>query len=74
MYLNRPGAIEVNAWQALLGDMEGAENWSWDSLFAAMKQSETFTPPSAAIAQEADITWNAASHGTSGPIHMSYPG
>lgn len=58
----------------LLGDMDGAENWSWDSLFAAMKKSETFTPPTTAIAEEADISWDASSHGTSGPIHMSYPG
>lgn len=75
MYLNRPGEIEVNAWQEMLGDMDGAENWSWDSLFAAMKKSESFSPPvDAAIQQEADITYNLASHGTSGPIHMSYPG
>jgi choline dehydrogenase len=58
----------------MLGDMDGAENWSWDSFFAAMKRSETFTPPTGAVAQEADITWNAASHGTNGPIQMSYPG
>lgn len=74
LYLTRPGEIEVNAWSGMLGGMDGAENWSWDSLYAAMKKSETFTPPSAAIAQEADITWNAASRGTSGPIQASYPG
>jgi choline dehydrogenase len=75
LYLNRPGEIEVNAWQDMLGNMDGADNWSWDSLFAAMKKSETFSAPvSAAIQQEADITFNAASHGTHGPIHMSYPG
>ena len=54
--------------------MEGADNWSWDSLFAAMKKSETFTPPSDAIAQQGDITWDASSHGADGPIHMSWPG
>lgn len=74
LYLTRPGEIEVDAWSGMLGDMDGAENWSWDSLYAAMKKSETFTPPSSAIAQEGDITWNAASRGTSGPIQASYPG
>ncbi|OAP57251.1 hypothetical protein AYL99_07989 [Fonsecaea erecta] len=75
MYLNRPGEIEVNAWQDMLGDMDGADNWSWDSMFAAMKKSETFGPPvDASIQQEAAITFNPASHGSQGPIHMSYPG
>lgn len=74
LYMNRPGEIEVNAWQEMLGDMNGADNWSWDSFYAAMKKSETFTPPTDAVAQEAGITWNAASHGTKGPIHNSYPG
>lgn len=58
----------------MLNGMDGADNWSWDSLYAAMKKSETFVPPSGAIAQEADITWDAASRGTSGPIRASYPG
>jgi hypothetical protein len=58
----------------MLGDMDGAENWDWDTFYAAMKKSETFTPPTDAVAKEAAITWNAASHGTSGPIHYSWPG
>lgn len=58
----------------MLENMDGAENWSWDSFYAAMKKSETFTPPSSAVGQEADITWNAADHGTGGPIQASYPG
>lgn len=74
LYLTRPGEIEVNAWKDMLGGMDGAENWSWDSFYAAMKKSETFTPPSEAIAQEADITWDAADRGHHGPIQASYPG
>lgn len=58
----------------MLGDMDGAENWSWDSFYAAMKKSETFTPPTDAVAGEADIRWNEADHGTVGPIQASYPG
>ncbi|KAJ9613110.1 hypothetical protein H2200_003051 [Cladophialophora chaetospira] len=75
LYMNRPGEIEINAWQDLLGDMNGADNWSWDSLYAAMKKSEAFSAPvDAAVQKEAGITFNPASHGTQGPIHMSYPG
>ncbi|RMZ83195.1 hypothetical protein DV738_g1425, partial [Chaetothyriales sp. CBS 135597] len=74
MYLNRPGEIEINNWQEMLGDMDGAENWSWKSFYAAMKKSETFTPPSEGTAQQAGIEWDSSSHGTSGPIHHSYPG
>ncbi|KAF3384270.1 Alcohol dehydrogenase [acceptor] [Penicillium rolfsii] len=74
LYMTRPGEIEINAWRNLLGDMDGAENWSWDSFYAAMKKSENFTPPSDTIAQEANITWNTADHGTDGPIHASYTG
>lgn len=58
----------------MLGTMDGADNWSWQSLYAAMKKSETFTPPIDSVIQEAGITWDASTHGTSGPIHVSYPG
>ena len=58
----------------MLDGMDGAENWGWESFYAAMRQSETFTPPSEEIAQEAQITWNTSDHGTDGPIHASYPG
>ncbi|RMZ86808.1 hypothetical protein DV736_g5964, partial [Chaetothyriales sp. CBS 134916] len=74
LYLNRPGEIEVNAWVKLLGDMDGADNWSWESFYAAMKKSENFTPPSEGIAQQAGIEWDVDNHGSSGPIHYSYPG
>lgn len=58
----------------MLSGMDGADNWSWDSFYAAMKKSETFVPPSNAIAQEGAISWNSADHGTHGPIKASYPG
>lgn len=74
MYMNRPGEIEVKAWNDMLGDMDGADSWTWDSFYAAMKKSEAFSPPTDAVAQEAGITWDASSHGSKGPIHMSYPG
>ncbi|CEJ58114.1 hypothetical protein PMG11_06784 [Penicillium brasilianum] len=74
LYMTRPGEVEINAWKDMLGDMDGADNWGWDSFYAAMKKSENFTAPSDSIAQEANITWNTAHHGTQGPIHASYPG
>ena len=74
LYLTRPGEIETNAWHTLLGDIDGADNWTWESQYAAMKKAETFTPPSAAIAREGGITYDASSRGTSGPLQVTYPG
>ena len=74
LYMTRPGKEEINAWEDMLGDMAGAENWSWESFYAAMKKSETFVPPTDDVAKEAGITWNASTHGTDGPIRMGYPG
>ncbi|CAI7583765.1 unnamed protein product [Penicillium crustosum] len=73
LYMTRPGEDEINAWKDMLGDMDGADNWSWESFFAAMKKSETFTPPVEDVIDEAGIVWNASNHGTNGPIHTSYP-
>ena len=74
LYMTRPGKYEINAWADLLGDMEGADNWSWDSFYAAMTKSENFTGASDAIATEGDIHWNTSTHGLDGPIQASYPG
>ncbi|EED18530.1 glucose dehydrogenase, putative [Talaromyces stipitatus ATCC 10500] len=74
LYLTRPGKEEINAWKDLLGDMDGADNWSWDSFYAAMKKSETFTPPSNEIATEGNITWDLSTRGIQGPIQATYPG
>ncbi|EJD47793.1 putative glucose-methanol-choline oxidoreductase [Auricularia subglabra TFB-10046 SS5] len=74
MYMNRPGQIEIEAWRSLIDGQDGADNWSWDTFYAALKKSETFTPPSDAMRREADIQWEPSHHGTSGPIHNSYPG
>ncbi|KAJ5988542.1 hypothetical protein N7481_003752 [Penicillium waksmanii] len=74
LYMTRPGENEINAWQSMLGDMDGAENWSWDSFYSAMKKSETFSPPTDDVKTQADITWDSSTHGSDGPIHASYPG
>ncbi|KAE9404721.1 alcohol oxidase [Gymnopus androsaceus JB14] len=73
MYLVRPNELEVNALHTIMSN-DTDDFWTWDSFYAAMKKSETFNAPSDAIATEAGIEYNAASHGSSGPIHWSYPG
>ncbi|CAI7665628.1 unnamed protein product [Penicillium glandicola] len=74
LYMTRPGEAEINAWKDMLGDMDGADNWSWESFYAAMRKSENFTAPTDAdLIAEAGITWNASQHGSTGPIHTSYP-
>ncbi|GBE82510.1 alcohol oxidase [Sparassis latifolia] len=77
MYLVRPSQIEIDAWAALVSPSDNGSSaaaYQWDNFFAALKKTETFTPPSSAIQQDADIQFNTASHGTSGPLHYSYPG
>ncbi|KAJ6104813.1 glucose-methanol-choline oxidoreductase [Penicillium sp. IBT 18751x] len=74
LYMTRPGVDEINAWKDMLGDMNGANNWGWESFYAALKKSETFDAPSEEIASQADISWDMSTHGSSGPIHASYPG
>ncbi|KAG8963520.1 hypothetical protein FRC00_006079 [Tulasnella sp. 408] len=74
MYIVRPSALEMDTFSKLLGSLDGANAWGWDGMFAAMKQSETFTPPSSDIQSQGNILYNPESHGTSGPLHTTYPG
>ncbi|KAG8951897.1 hypothetical protein FRC04_005589 [Tulasnella sp. 424] len=74
MYMVRPSSLEMDTFSKILGGMDGATAWGWDSMFLAMKKSETFSPPSADIQSEGNILYNAADHGTSGPLHTSFPG
>ncbi|KZT01003.1 GMC oxidoreductase [Laetiporus sulphureus 93-53] len=71
MYLVRPSELEVNAWAAMI---DGGSTWSWDNLFAAMKQSETYTPATTAVNDVVHIEYSNSSHGFTGPLHASYPG
>jgi len=68
----RPSSLEVNTWAQLAGTNGSA--WNWDSMFAAMKKSETFSPPTTEIAANFEIAYNADNHGTEGPLQYSYPG
>lgn len=71
MYQVRPSKLEVDAWAGLI---DGGDLWNWDSLFGVMQDSETFTPPTDEVKNLAKIQYNAAYHGSKGPIHVSYPG
>lgn len=75
MYVIRPPTEQVNAWHDLIAsdDATAAAPWSWDSFFAAMKKTETFTPPVDAAESVAGIQYTASSHGTSGDLHTTYP-
>jgi choline dehydrogenase-like flavoprotein len=73
-YLVRPSSVEVDAWQSLISGLDGADNWTSAKFFAAMDKSETFTPPSSDIQSIGQIQYVASSHGSTGPLHASYPG
>ncbi|EJD39809.1 hypothetical protein AURDEDRAFT_70827, partial [Auricularia subglabra TFB-10046 SS5] len=66
VHMNRPGQIEIEVWRRLFVGQDVADHWSWDTFYAALKESEPFTPPSDAIRREADIQWEPSHHGTSG--------
>lgn len=70
LYMVRPSKLEVDTWSSLIGSAA----WNWDNLFAAMKKSETFHPPSPDIALAGDIEFDQDSHGEAGPLSVSYPG
>ncbi|KAI3604472.1 gmc oxidoreductase [Moniliophthora roreri] len=73
MYMVRPPQIEVDAWANLMaGESDAASQWNWNSLFAAMKKSETFHPPDEQARQLAQIQYDAGSHGEDGPIQVAY--
>ncbi|PSR72212.1 hypothetical protein PHLCEN_2v11919 [Hermanssonia centrifuga] len=71
MYAVRPSKLELDTWAAMI---DGGDQWNWNSMFADMKKSENFTAPSADIQAAGNIMYDASSHGTTGPLHVSYPG
>lgn len=74
MYWVRPSQLEYEAWSALVADQDGASAWNWTYQLDAMKRAETFTAPASDLASANSLEYNADSHGTSGPIHGSWPG
>ncbi|KAJ8508635.1 hypothetical protein ONZ45_g9111 [Pleurotus djamor] len=76
MYLTRPAEVELDTWSSLLAsdDADAAKAWAWPSFFNAMKKTETFTPPTDEVRGLADVRFDTSLHGTSGPLHHTYPG
>ncbi|KAF7373955.1 alcohol dehydrogenase [Mycena sanguinolenta] len=65
MYL-RGNKQEYDALESL-----GATGWNWDSMFAAVKKSEHFHPPTQAEVDTFNMTWEPAFHGFDGPISIA---
>ncbi|KAJ7257541.1 hypothetical protein B0H12DRAFT_1232574 [Mycena haematopus] len=65
MYL-RGNKEEYDAFETL-----GATGWNWRSMFAAVKKSEHFHPPSEVEVDTFNMTWNSAFHGFGGPISVA---
>ncbi|CDU25119.1 related to Glucose oxidase [Sporisorium scitamineum] len=70
LYYVRHSDIEQNAWADLINDQQ---DWTWDKMLDAMKKSETFTPATQATTSRFSVPYQASSHGTDGPLHVSYP-
>ncbi|THH10604.1 hypothetical protein EW145_g1185 [Phellinidium pouzarii] len=73
LYAVRPSQLEFDTWSSLLDGADGADAWNWENTLAAMKKSETFNAPSSAMASVDTLEFNAGSHGTKGPLHVSWP-
>ncbi|EPQ29695.1 uncharacterized protein PFL1_02915 [Pseudozyma flocculosa PF-1] len=72
LYYVRHSEVEQNAWAKING--EGPDGtWGWNNMLRAMKKSENFTPPRKELLDAVDINFNPASHGTDGPLHVSWP-
>ncbi|KAJ3513799.1 hypothetical protein NLJ89_g2751 [Agrocybe chaxingu] len=76
MYLVRPAREEMDAWQEIIapnGDSAAAARWGWDNMFENMKKSENFTAPTQEVLSVVDIKFDASTHGSGGPMQISYP-
>ncbi|PWY99221.1 alcohol oxidase [Testicularia cyperi] len=72
LYYVRHSQIEQDAWSSLIGQ-NASSTWGWDSMLAAMKKSEDYTPPNQRVSSSLTTSSNTASHGNDGPLHVSYP-
>ncbi|KAG8790564.1 hypothetical protein FRC16_000820 [Serendipita sp. 398] len=68
MFMPRGAKGDYDIWKEL-----GNPGWGWSDLLPYFIKSETFTPPSAALATEFEITYDMRYHGTKGPVQSSYP-
>ncbi|KAI1521012.1 BetA Choline dehydrogenase [Pyrenophora tritici-repentis] len=69
MTFDRGSAADYDAWTAL-----GNSNWTFNSLLPYFRKSVTFTPPSAAVAEKYNYTWDVdAAYGEKGEVQVSFP-
>ncbi|KAK4664405.1 uncharacterized protein QC763_505180 [Podospora pseudopauciseta] len=77
----RGDADDYDAWgfmqrrgnSSFYGNSSVSSSMSWNTMLPYFLKSENFTAPDAAYALEANITWNPAVRGTSGPLKYTYP-
>ena len=72
LYMVRGNQLEHDTWSALLEGAPGADAWNWENQLPAYKKTETFTQPDGGLASAFHLETNPDSHGTSGPIHVSW--
>lgn len=66
MEFDRGTKADYNAWESL-----GNPGWGWEGLLPYFYKSSTFTPPTAELAKEFNITWDSSAYGN-GPVQASY--
>jgi choline dehydrogenase-like flavoprotein len=65
MIYDRGSAADYDAWEAL-----GNKGWGWSGMEPYFVKGTTFQPPSDAVAESYNITWDAATYGN-GPLKVS---
>jgi choline dehydrogenase-like flavoprotein len=65
MIYDRGSAADYDAWEAL-----GNKGWGWSGMEPYFVKGTTFQPPSDAIAESYNITWDPATYGN-GPLKVS---
>ena len=72
LYVIRPNELEHDTWAELLEGASGADTWNWENQLDAYKKTETYTEPDSDLASAFRLETNRDSHGTDGPIHVSW--
>ncbi|OCB92256.1 hypothetical protein A7U60_g336 [Sanghuangporus baumii] len=73
LYSVRANKLEHDTWASLQDNADGADAWNWDNQFAAYKTAETFSAPDSVLASNFSLEYSADSHGSSGPVDVSWP-